>query len=524
MGEDSLLQQYGTTFAIGAVVVLLLLTLLRGRSNKDLKRLPPGPKPWPIIGNLNEMGQMNHLGMANISKKYGSPLIHLWLGSVHLIVANSMETAKQILKVQDANWASRPILTPLSILSYNNQSVSAAPYGPLWRKVRKVYVLELLTATRMKSFQPERVEEIKEAVWTLLEESNGKKAVQIEPKVKDHLTNIVTRIIMSKRYFGTHASTDASAKFQESVRQSLVLLGLFHLGDYIPLFKHWDVQRNKKNMKEAHALIDAFLQKMVDERKQQIAEKRNTGDTEFQEKGDFLDVLLNRSGDKDDIKITDEIIKGIIQDTILGGVGSSASSVEWTLSEILRHPKILKKLQDELDITVGRERLVAEEDISKLPYLQAVVKESFRMHPATPMLIPRISLEACEIEGYYIPAGTHAFVNVWAIGQDSEVWENPQDFNPDRFLGNPIDVIGANFELLPFGSGRRKCPGINLGVIFVQYVLAVLLQNCDWSFPPGKTPDTFDMREGVGIVNHRIERLAAIVTRRLPRHILAPAT
>lgn len=212
-----------------------------------------------------------------------------------------------------------------------------------------------------------------------------------------------------------------------------------------------------------------------------------------------------------------------VQDAILGGVDSPSNAVEWALAEVMRHPKILKKAQDELDMMVGRDRLVEEDDVPQLLYIQAIVKEIFRLHPVTPLLVPREALEACEIEGYLIPAGTQAYVNIWAIGRDPQLWKDPLEFNPDRFLGSPIDLAGFDFELLPFGSGRRKCPGMNMGLLEVQYILAVLIQSCDWSFPPGQSPEDFDMTEGVGIVNHRAVPLEAIVTARLGKETLAAA-
>lgn len=158
-----------------------------------------------------------------------------------------------------------------------------------------------------------RVEETTEAVRTLLHESKGEKAVSVLPKVKEHLTNIVTRMIMSKSFFGPNTSAEDSEKFQQNIRSVLVLLGVFHFGDYIPLFKHWDVQGNKKKMREAHAALDKFFQSVVDEHRQQLAEKRRYGDQELLENGDFLDVLLARSVDNDDVEITDDRIKGMIQ-------------------------------------------------------------------------------------------------------------------------------------------------------------------------------------------------------------------
>jgi cytochrome P450 len=195
--------------------------------------------------------------------------------------------------------------------------------------------------------------------------------------------------------------------------------------------------------------------------------------------------------------------------------------VEWALVELIRHPNVIKKVQDELDDVVGQERVVDENDIPQLKYLQAVVKKTFRLHPLGPLLMPHETREACEIGGYHIPAKSHIFVNVWAVHRHPSAYENPFDFNPERFVGSLIDVKGKDFQLLPFGAGRRMCPGLNYGLLMVQIELAKLLHSFTWTLPKGQNPQDIDMDEIFGVSIPKKIPLQVVASARLPLHLYA---
>jgi cytochrome P450 len=209
---------------------------------------------------------------------------------------------------------------------------------------------------------------------------------------------------------------------------------------------------------------------------------------------------------------------------MLGAGGdTSAASALWVLTELLRHPSVMKTLQGELDSIVGPNRLVQDDDLPNLPYLNAVLKETFRLHPVIPFLIPHESSQDCEIEGFHIPAKTRLFVNVWGIQRDPAVWEKPLEFNPNRFLNSTKDIRGQDFDLLPFGTGRRMCPGLNLGFLMVIYPVALLVHAIDWSLPEGQKPEDIDISEAFGIVLHKEQPLRVFGKGRLPDHVLYPA-
>ena len=211
----------------------------------------------------------------------------------------------------------------------------------------------------------------------------------------------------------------------------------------------------------------------------------------------------------------------LIQDMFAGGSDTSTNTIEWALAELVRNPHIMKKLEDELDNAVGKERLVQESDLPQLPYLTATVKETLRLHPAAPLLAPHESSIPCNIAGYYIPAKTRAIVNVWTIGRDPAAWENPLEFRPQRFVESNIDARGQHFHFLPFGSGRRGCPGFSLGLQSVQFMLASLVQAFHWSFPdPNKE---IDMSEKFGLTVTMANPLLLMAKPKLPSHLFGLA-
>ena len=197
---------------------------------------------------------------------------------------------------------------------------------------------------------------------------------------------------------------------------------------------------------------------------------------------------------------------------VVGGSDTSSNSIEFTLAEVINKPEVMRKAQQELDEVVGKDNIVEESHIYKLPYLLAIMKESLRLHPALPLLVPHCPSEACTVGGYAIPKGSRVFVNAWAIHRDPSIWENPSEFNPDRFLNSKWDFSGSDFNYFPFGSGRRICAGIPMAERTVLYSTATLLHSFDWKVPEGKK---LDLSEKFGIVLKLKNPLVAVPTPRL---------
>ncbi|CBI30232.3 unnamed protein product, partial [Vitis vinifera] len=286
------------------------------------------------------------------------------------------------------------------------------------------------------------------------------------------------------------------------------LLVIKRINEMAPLRHKCGIKRNMvRELGRAMDIIAGFVKERVEERQTGIEK----------EKRDFLDVLLEyrRDGKEGSEKLSERNMNIIILEMFFGGTETTSSTIEWAMTELLRKPKSMRKVKEELDRVVGPDRKVEESDIDELLYLQAVVKETLRLHPALPLLIPRNALQDTNFMGYFIPQNTQVFVNAWSIGRDPEAWHKPLSFKPRRFLGSDIDYKGQNFELIPFGSGRRMCIGMPFAHKVVPFVLASLLHCFDWELGSNLTPETIDMNERVGLTLRKLVPLKAIPRKRI---------
>jgi len=316
--------------------------------------------------------------------------------------------------------------------------------------------------------------------------------------------------MLSKRVLDYQGSK--AGEFREMVVEQTDLGGKFFIGDFVPSLSWMDLQGVRTKMKKLHKRFDDFLSKIIEE--------HQTAPCSGEGKGDFLSVLLDLRNDVDGeggkLKIDD--IKHLLLTLFTAGTDTSSSTVEWAMAELIRHPQVMKKCQEEIESVVkgDQQRRLKESDLQNLPYLQAVVNETFRLHPSAPLLVPRMAGEACEIEGYYIPKNARLLVNAWGMQRDPAVWENPLEFDPDRFVGSSVDVRGNDFQVIPFGSGRRICAGMSMGIRMVQLLLATLLHSFDLSLPDDQTPEKLDMVEAFGLTMHKAVPLFVVPTARLP--------
>ncbi|TVU41530.1 hypothetical protein EJB05_15058, partial [Eragrostis curvula] len=347
-------------------------------------------------------------------------------------------------------------------------------------------------------------------------------------KLRDHLLmvslNVISRLVLGKKYATDNddderpGSTTTPEEFLWMIHELFVLMGALNIGDMIPWLAWLDLQGYVGRMKRLRKMFDRFLEHVLDEHDER---RRREGDKFVAL--DMVDQLMQLADDPDlEVPIGRDGVKAFILDLIAAGTDTSAATVEWAMSELLRNPDVLAKATAELDRVVGRGRLVTEADITSLPYLDAVVKEVMRLHPVAPLLIPRLSREATTTVagGYDIPAGTLVFVNAWAIGRDPAAWAAPAEFRPERFVGSGVDLIkGRDFGLLPFGSGRRMCPGVALGLRMVQLTLASLLHGFTWRLPDGVAPEELSMEEKFGLTMPRLVPLQAVAEPRLPVHL-----
>ncbi|KFK43574.1 hypothetical protein AALP_AA1G144100 [Arabis alpina] len=459
------------------LILLPLIFIFLKNLQPSKWNLPPGPKKLPIIGNLHQRQELNPRNRRSLSQKYG-PVVLLRFGFVPVVVISSKEAAEEVLKIHDLECCSRPETARTRAISYNFKDIGFAPYGEEWRVMRKLSVVELFSAKKLQSFRYIREEENDLLVKKLSELALSRSSVNIKKTLYTLVGSIVFRIAFGINLHECEFIDEDN--IADLVHKSELATGTSILSDSFPgrIGRFIDLISGQKKRLESGLLeLDTFFQNILDDHIKH--------DRTVRESSDIIDVMINmmKKQDKDgnSIKLTTDHLKGMISDIFLAGVSTSASTMIWAMTELIRNPRVMKKVQDEIRTTLGEKKeRIEEQDLNKLHYFKLMVKEAFRLHPAAPLLLPRETFSHIKIQGYDIPAKTQLLINAYAIARDPKQWTNPDEFNPDRFLDSSIDYRGLNFELLPFGSGRRICPGMSLGITLVELGLLNLLYFFDW--------------------------------------------
>ncbi|XP_059453644.1 cytochrome P450 81Q32-like [Corylus avellana] len=488
------------------ILLFLFLYFLTKYLVQKGTRLPPSPAlSLPIIGHLYLFKKPLHRTLAKLANQYG-PVLFMRLGSRPAIIVSSPTLAEECFTKNDIVFANRPRLLAGKHLGYNYSTLLWAPYGNHWRNLRRIASLELLSSNRLQMFHSVRVDEVKSLIHRLYQrtEEGGDQfqAVDMKSTFFELTLNVLMRMIAGKRYYGEKVGElEEARKFKKIVTESFELSGATNIGDFLPVFKWVGARGLEKRLVVLQGKRDKFMQDLIEEHR-----RRREGDPVFEERGKtMIDVLLSLQEAEPDY-YTDEIIKGMMLGMLSAGTDTSAGTMEWTLSLLLNNPETLVKAQAEIDNLVGQSRLIEESDIAKLPYLSGIINETLRMYPAAALLPPRESSEECIVGGYHVPRGTLLLVNAWAIHNDPNIWEEPRKFKPERFQG----VEGERkygIMLLPFGVGRRGCPGEGFAMRIVGLALGSLIQCFEWR-RIGK--EMVDMSEGGGLSMPKAQPLFAM--------------
>ncbi|KAK7265620.1 hypothetical protein RJT34_33242 [Clitoria ternatea] len=486
----------GICFLISLVFLVLKFTR-RTKSN-----LPPSPPKLPFIGNLHQLGTLPHRSFQSLSHKYG-PLMLLHLGRVPTLVVSSADVAREIFQTHDVFFSNRPKVTAAEIFLYNCSDVAFAPYGEEWRKKRKICVQELVGVKSVRSFEFIRVEEVAEMINCIREACASKKEVVNLSELVIALTNnIMARCVLGQKY----DTPDGRSSFGELGRKMLNQFTAFCVGDFFPSLGWVDVVIGQiPKLKATLSSIDAFFDQVVAERKMKMEMDKGESD-----KKDFLNILLKLEEEGTlGFDLSQDVLKALLVDMFLGASDTTSTTLEWTMAELIRNPNTMRKAQEEVRRVVGLKTCVDETDVKQMKYLKCVVKESLRLHPSAPLLLPRETRSAVKLKGYDIPAKTRVMLNAWAIQRDPEFWNRPAEFLPERFENSKVDFKGQDFEFIPFGAGRRGCAGITFGTTMAEYAIANLLYSFDWKLPKtGVTMNNIDMTEKYGItVNKKVPLL-----------------
>lgn len=482
--------------------------------------VPQAGGAWPIIGHLHLLGghRLTHRILGAMADKYG-PVFTIRLGSYSVLVLSCSEMAKECFTVHDKVFSTRPSILASRLLGYEYAMFGFAPYGPYWREMRKITTIELLSSHRLDMLKQKHASQVETAIGELfklcLRQGCAETGVLVDMKLwfGDLMLNIFLRMVAGKRYCrgGDCCEEGELQSFEDAMRDVSDLFGVFVLSDTIPFLRCFDVNGHKKAMKRTAKKLDLIMGRLLEEHKQ----RRLLGG-EGKEEQDFMDVLLDILGDNNISGFdADTINKATCLNLVIAGSDATMVLLTWTLSLLLNNQDVSDKVQDELNVHVGKDRHMDPSDIKKLVYLQAVVKETLRLYPPAPIISLRAAMEDCTLSaGYRVPTGTRLMVNAWKIHRDKHLWSEPNKFQPERFLTShkDIDVRGQNFELIPFGSGRRSCPGVSLSLQLVHFTLATLLHAFEVSKP---SKDDADMTESPGLANLKATPLEIILTPRL---------
>ncbi|KAK9055582.1 hypothetical protein SSX86_026666 [Deinandra increscens subsp. villosa] len=498
---------------LATAISLLMFKLLN--SPHRTKTLPPGPRPWPLIGNLNLIGHLPHQSLHKLSQTYGE-LMSLKFGSTPVVVASSPEMAKQFLRTHDRIFASRPSTAAGRYTTYNYRNITWAPFGPYWAQGRKIYLNKIFSSNRLNSSEYIRVEEMRIFV-SRLHALSGNPVV-----LKDHVSrtnlSVISRIVLGRKYFSESADEKEIVtleEFQEMLDELFLLNGVLNVGDWMPWLGFLDLQGYVKRMKALCKRFERFHDHVLEEHR-----ARMKAEGEGFVAKDMVDLLLEMADDPNhEVKLDTNGVKGFTQDLIAGGTDTASTTVEWAMSELIKQPHLIKKAAEELDRVIGKERWVEEGDFPNLSFIDSILKETMRLHPVAVLLAPHLALKDCTVAGYDIAKGTTVFINTWSIGRDSDIWDDPHNFRPERFLGRDVDVKGQHFELLPFGSGRRMCPGYNLGLKMMRSALGNLLHGFHWNLAEDMSIEDIDMEEVYGLSTQRKFPLVVVPEPRLPTHL-----
>ncbi|GJM98136.1 hypothetical protein PR202_ga15116 [Eleusine coracana subsp. coracana] len=453
--------------AVPLVFVLVLFVwswIWSGRSRSAVN-LPPGPKRVPILVNLHQIGALPHRSLWALARRHG-PVMMLRLGSVPTLVVSSPEAARAVMKTYDVHCCTRPALQGPRHLTYNFKDVAFAPYGDHVREMRKLFILELLSMRRVQAIWDAREAQVGKLIDDL------KRAGRNPVALDEHIFSVVDGIIGTVVFGKIYGTEQFKTPFLNMLKEAMDMLGSMCVEDFLPNMAGRLIDRLTGLVRRRERIfrrLDAFFDSVIEDHLNLPCSKINKENSQS------------------------NLVQALVDLWLLG----NGSAMTFTRD----HVKAM--LFDEIRAVVGKKGRVTPDDLPKLKNLKMVVKETLRLHPPLPLLLPRETSKEVNVMGYNVPVNTRVIVNAWAIGRDQDIWEDPEKFNPERFMGSAIDYNGANFEFTPFGSGRRICPGMAMAVTNMEFTLGNLLCCFDWELPEGVTKEDISMQEAGSLAFHK---------------------
>ncbi|EOX91575.1 Cytochrome P450, family 81, subfamily H, polypeptide 1, putative [Theobroma cacao] len=450
---------------LSALFLLLASKLTRSRH----KSLPPSPFALPVLGHLHLLKEPLHRTLSNLSQKYG-PIFSLRVGFRLLVVVSSPSAVQECFTKNDIVLANRPRFVMGKYVGYDYTTLGLAPYGDHWRNLRRLATIEIFSSNRLNMSLDIRADEVNRLLRRLFQVSaNGFAKVELKSLFSELTFNIIMRMIAGKRYFGDDVSGnyEEGRRFREIIKERFELAVSSYPGDFVPILQLVDYNGYISRITRLGNKADELMQGMIDEH------RRNKGDLKI--KNTMITHLLSLQESQPDY-YTDEIIKGLVQVILNAGTDTTAVTLEWAMSNLLNYPHVLEKARVELAQNV-----------------------------AAPFLVPHLASDNCSIGGYEIPKEAILLVNAWTIQRDPILWEDPTTFKPERFESK--ETSDQTYRLMPFGLGRRACPGMGLAHHVLGLTLGSLIQCFEWKRVSEKK---IDMTEERGLTMPKVEPLEAL--------------
>ncbi|XP_078165822.1 cytochrome P450 71A1-like [Carex rostrata] len=481
------------------IFLLSIFILCFTINRRNFSNCPPSPPNLPFIGNLHQISSIPHQSLYSLSRKYG-PLMLLHFAQVPWLIVSSSDMACAVMRTHDLIFATRPSSVISEILRFRD--VAFEPYGEDWRKLKKIFTLHLMNTKKIASYSTIREEQVGNLIAKISNHASisSGNPIELSKLLFSFMIDVICSVVSGKfimeewRY----------AMIREVVEENFNLMGRFAIGDLFPSLSWLDgvvglSRRAHRNRKKWDLLFEELIQ---------AHESRENNEGQ----DNFVDILLSLKNDATfNFDFSMDQMKGLLADAFAAGIDTTYITIDWAMSELIKNPKLMKKLQEEVRRIVKHGDMVRSDDLNQMSYLKAVIKETLRLHPPIPLLLPREAMEECEINGFTIPKGTRVLINAWAIARKGKSWEVPEKFMPERFIGSQVDYKGNDFQFIPFGAGRRICPGLLFGTATAELALANLIHRFNWELPNGMTREEFNMGDSPGFSVHRKDDLQLVV-------------
>ncbi len=486
-----------------AIILAVGISRFLGRKLK----MPPGPLPVPVFGNWLQVGDdLNHRNLTDYAKKFGD-IFQLRMGQRNLVVVSSPDLAKDVLHTQGVEFGSRTRNVVFDIFTGKGQDMVFTVYGEHWRKMRRIMTVPFFTNKVVQQYRAGWEDEAARVVEDVKKNPDSTTTgIVLRRRLQLMMYNNMYRIMFDRRFESEEDPLFVKLKALNGERSRLAQSFEYNYGDFIPILRPF-LRGYLKICKEVKdRRLQLFKDHFVEERKKLASTKRADNNSLKCAVDHILDA--QQKGE-----INEDNVLYIVENINVAAIETTLWSIEWGIAELVNHPHIQKKVRDEMTAILGPGVQITEPDVQKLPYLQAVVKETLRLRMAIPLLVPHMNLNEAKLGGYNIPAESKILVNAWWLANNPDMWKQPDEFRPERFLEeeSKVEPSGNDFRYLPFGVGRRSCPGIILALPILGITIGRLVQNFELLPPPGQ--DKIDTSEKGGQFSLHILKHSTIVAK-----------